>query len=311
MSGMPGKSWSGELPPLTEAEGEIARNLERHVRLLTDTIGERNVGRRYDALRRAEGEIVRIFAGLGYEPRRQPYRCAGVEVANVAIEIAGTRPGPVVVVGAHYDSVEGTAGANDNGSGVAALLELARLLAGRRLQVGLHLVAFVNEEPPWSWGPLMGSVVYAGELKRRGVEVAGMISLETIGYYSDEEGSQNFPVPGMERLYPTRGNFIAFVGNEESAEWVREVTGRFRAAARFPSEGIAAPGEIAGIGWSDHWSFWREGWPALMVTDTAPFRYPFYHDPADTYDKVDYARVARVTAGLARVVAECCGAEEV
>jgi Zn-dependent M28 family amino/carboxypeptidase len=207
------------------------------------------------------------------------------------------------VIGAHYDSVAGTAGANDNASGVAALLELGRLLKKTKPERTVRLVAFVNEEPPWFQTEEMGSLVYARRAKKRGERIVAMLALETIGCYSDLPKSQHYPAP-FNMFYPDTGNFIAFVGNLRSRSLLRRAIGTFRATTPFPSEGVAAPESISGIGWSDHWSFWQEGYPALMVTDTAPFRYLHYHESEDTPEKLDYERMARVVTGLGRVAME-------
>ena len=207
-----------------------------------------------------------------------------------------------VIVGAHYDSVSGTVGANDNATGVAATLELARWLQGSHLRRTIRFVFFVNEEPPYFQTGQMGSRVYARKLKHDGVPVSAMISLETIGYYSDAPGSQKYP-PLLNLLYPSHGDFIAFVGNSKSRDVVRRATRAFRESAKFPSEGIAAPANWPGIGWSDQWSFWQEGWPGIMVTVPLHFGIPYYHTSFDTADKVDFDRMARVVDGLRNVVA--------
>lgn len=155
----------------------------------------------------------------------------------------------------------------------------------------------------------MGSVVYAKRCRERNENVVGMLSLETIGCYSDAKGSQKYPAP-FNLFFPSRGNFIGFVGNRGSKRFVRDVVKSFRRHTKFPSEGVAAPERITGIGWSDHWAFWQQGYPGLMVTDTAPFRYVHYHEPTDTPDKIDYDRTARVVAGMARVVTELADREE-
>ena len=124
-----------------------------------------------------------------------------------------------------------------------------------------------------------------------------MFSLETIGYYTDKPDTQSYPFP-LSFFYPKTGNFVAFVANLSSRALLHEAIASFRRHAQFPSEGVAAPGLLPGVGWSDHWSFWKEGYPALMVTDTAPYRYPYYHTMQDTPDKVDYERLARVVTGL-------------
>jgi len=210
----------------------------------------------------------------------------------------GARAEEIVVVGAHYDSARGTPGANDNGSGVAAMLELARIFREAKLARTVRFVAFVNEEPPFSNTDEMGSRQYARRTKARGEKVVGMLSLETIGWYSDHRGTQRYPFP-LSLFYPSRGNFLGFVGNLDSRALLHEAIGSFRRHAAFPSEGIAAPRSIPGVDWSDHAPFWDEGYPALMLTDTAPYRYPHYHSAQDTPDKVDYERLARVVTGLA------------
>ena len=161
---------------------------------------------------------------------------------------------------------------------------------------------FVNEEPPHFQTESMGSLVYARELRQSGIPVSAMISLETIGYYFDASGSQKYPALLLSLFYPDRGNFIGFVGNSESRDLVRRAIRSFRASAQFPSEAVAAPASLPGVGWSDQWSFWQQGYPAIMITDTAAFRYPYYHTPLDTIDKIDFEKMARVVDGVRSVV---------
>jgi Zn-dependent M28 family amino/carboxypeptidase len=200
--------------------------------------------------------------------------------------------------------VTGAPGANDNGSGVAGVLALARRFAGKPCARTLRFVAFVNEEPGHFQTELMGSWVYARRCKERGDRIAAMVSLETIGCFFHEPGTQSYPAPGLGLCYPTTGNFIAFVGDLSSRKLVRRAIGSFRRGAEFPSEGAALPASIPGIGWSDHWAFWQHGYPAIMVTDTAPFRYPHYHLRSDTPEQLDYDSMSRVIFGLEKVVAE-------
>ena len=304
MFGMPGRSFHGPLPELTEDETELRGRLESHVRALAGDIGERNV-LTPNALARAEEYIRRAFDGSGYQVAEQTYDIhldPSLTVRNIEVEISGTAsPGDIVIVGAHYDTVPGCAGANDNTTGVAAVLELARLLPARTMDRTVRFVAFVNEEPSFFRTDLMGSRVYARRCRERDENVVAMLSLETIGFYADEPGSQKYPFP-LNLFYPDTGNFVGFVGNLGSRSLTRRAIRAFRESTEFPSEGLAAPAWIPGIGWSDHWSFWREGYPGVMITDTAPFRYPHYHTPQDTPDRIDYDRFARVVMGVSSVV---------
>jgi len=305
---MPGESYGGPLPPLTAEEAAGRARLEAHVVALAGRIGERHYARP-EALEAAALYVEDELRALGYEVRRQAYRANGQDFRNLEVTVpGGARADEVVVVGGHYDSVVGTPGADDNATGVAGVLELARHFRGRRPARTLRLVAFVNEEPPFFLSDAMGSRVYAREAKRRGDRVAAMLSLETIGYFDDASGSQQYPPP-LGSFFPDRGDFIGFVGNVASASLVRRCVGAFRAAVRFPSEGVAAPAQIPGVYWSDHDSFWKEGWPAVMITDTAPFRNPHYHGASDTPRTVDFDRLARVVRGIAAAVDELLGEE--
>jgi Zn-dependent M28 family amino/carboxypeptidase len=272
--------------------------LRTDVERLGGGIGERNAAA-YAGLVRAADYIEGRFREDGLEPVRDAFMIGDRPFHNLAAEVRG---GPeVVVVGAHYDSVIGCPGANDNASGVAAVLALAGRLGGTKPARTLRFLAFVNEEPPHFQTDQMGSLVYARRCRERKDAIVAMLSLETIGYYSDAEGSQQYPAP-LRLFYPSKGDFVAFVGNLASRSLVREVMDVFRREAGFPCEGAALPGWLQGVGWSDHWSFWQAGYPGVMVTDTAPFRYPHYHTPEDTPDKLDYERLGRVVDGLERVV---------
>ncbi len=301
VTAMPDRPHRGSLTPLTPTECHVRDRLRRHVRELAVHIGERHLWRG-TSLADSATYLDGVLQDLGYVPERQRFVTRGVEVANVEAELSGSSASEeVIVVGAHYDSVVGTVGANDNASGVAAMLELARLFAGSRLARTIRFVGFANEEPPFFLTADMGSRRYARRCRTRGDRVVAMLSLETLGCYSDRSGSQSYPFPfGL--LYPRTGNFVGFVGNLRSRTLVRSCVRAFRTATRFPSEGVAAPGYLPGIFWSDHWAFWREGYPAAMVTDTALFRSAYYHTSGDTPEKIDFDRMARVVVGLAAVV---------
>ena len=306
MISMTGKSYHGLLPPLTEDEASLRNTLQRDVEKLAGEIGIRNV-RQYGNLSAAADYLEASFTEAGYLVYLQGFKVDGKTVYNIEAEIKGLeRPGEIIVVGAHYDTIEGSPGANDNATGAAAVLALARSFSGQKTSRTLRFIEFVNEEPPYYQTPQMGSWVYAKRLRERGEKIIAMLSLETIGYYSDEEKSQGYPFP-FSLFYPSTGNFIAFVGNISSRSLVRELVSSFRKHTQFPSEGGALWGSIEGVGWSDHWSFWEEGYPAVMVTDTALFRYPEYHTTRDTPDKVKYEHLARVVSGLEKVVADLAG----
>jgi Zn-dependent M28 family amino/carboxypeptidase len=300
---MGGKFNKHVLPPLTPDEAQTRTYLQKHVQILSQTIGGRNAVR-YQNLCKSADYIEEQLRALGYAPARQTYEAEGQTFANIEAELGGNHEnGAVLVVGAHYDTAGGLPGANDNASGVAATLELARQFAGKPQARRIRWVLFANEEPPYFQGPAMGSHVYAKRCRERKEEIAAMLSLETIGYYSEKPGSQTYPV-GLHLGYPDRGDFLGFVGDIRSALLLRKVLKAFRRGTSLPAQGAAAPSSIPGVGWSDHWSFWQFGYRALMVTDTAPYRYPYYHTAEDTPDKLDYDRMARAVTGLAAVVRE-------
>jgi Zn-dependent M28 family amino/carboxypeptidase len=301
MTAVPGEPHRGALPPLTAEETELAAALERHI--ATIAAREHNIAH-YDELEKVARHIEATLAAYGYAVGRQDFAVDGKSVRNIDVTI---EPGPsdpeTIVVGAHYDSAPGSPGANDNATGVAAVIELARLLrdlagtSGRRVR----LVLLVNEEPPYFKTGAMGSMHYARALAERKERVVAMYSLETIGFYSSAPGSQHYPPPfGL--MFPDRGDFVAFVGMLGSRPLLQQTIRSFRSHTAFPSIGGVAPGFVPGIDWSDHWAFAEHGFQALMITDTAPFRYRHYHEPTDTPDKVDTASLARVVKGIERVV---------
>lgn len=278
----------------------LRTELIAHVQKLGGEIGERNLAH-YPQLQQAAQYIEGDLVSSGWKVRRDEYEVQGRSCDNLEAELPGASP-EIVLIGAHYDSVLGAPGANDNGSGVAALLALARRMAVSQNARTLRFVAFVNEEPHYFQSSQMGSFVYAKRCRERGDRIVAMISLETIGCYSNEAGSQSYPAPGLGFLYPRTGNFIGFVGNVASRSLLREALGEFRRHAQIPSQGGALPAMIPGVGWSDQWSFWQHGYPGIMVTDTAPFRYPHYHARSDTPDKLDYDSMTRVVAGMEKVI---------
>ena len=298
---MPGKNISSAAALSTD-EIKLRDELRANVQTLAGDIGERNM-QRYAQLNAAADFIDGSFSKTGLKPRRDTYELNGQACHNIEVEIPG-KQSEIVLVCAHYDSVFGAPGANDNGSGVAAVLALARRFAGKPGQRTLRFVAFVNEEPPFFQTPQMGSYVYASRCKERGDRIVAMISLETIGCFSDAPNSQAYPAPGLGIFYPKVGNFIGFVSNVHSRLLLQRALSIFRAQQKLPSEGASLPAFIPGVSWSDQWSFWQHGYPGIMVTDTAPFRYPHYHRSTDTPDKLDYDRFTLVVSGIESVIAD-------
>jgi Peptidase family M28 len=299
----PGTPHQGALPPLTAEEAALALSLQRHI--ATIAAGEHNLAHA-DALEQVARYLEATLESCGYAVGRQEFFVDDSAVRNIDVVIepaSGAATPDVVVVGAHYDSARTSPGANDNATGTAAVLELARLLADLqgRAHKRIRLVLFVNEEPPYFQTADMGSLHYAEMLAARHERVVAMYSLETLGFYSDAPGSQHYPVPfGL--VLPDRGDFVSFVGTLNARPLLQETVASFRSQTRFPTIAGVAPGFVPGIDWSDHWSFGEFGFQALMITDTAVYRYPHYHKPTDTPDKVDGEKLARVVKGIERVI---------
>jgi uncharacterized protein with PIN domain len=293
---------------LSDGDRQLEARLRDHVFHLAAEIGERNVGH-YEALRAAAAYIRSEWQELGYAVESQTYPVGEHVCENLEIAIPGTdKADEIILAGAHYDTVLGSPGADDNASAVAALIELARMLRGAALRRSVKLVAFVNEEPPFFYFGQMGSRIYARAARARGDDIRLMLALEMLGCYSEAQGSQRYPL-FLRHFYPDRGNFIAFVANLRSRQQLRQAVTAFRALSSFPCESLAAPAIIPGVAWSDHLSFWRTGYPAIMVTDTAFYRYPHYHSSFDTPEKLDYGKTAKVVTGLAGMLRRCADAQ--
>jgi Zn-dependent M28 family amino/carboxypeptidase len=275
----------------------LTHRLQMHVERLAGDIGERNVFAP-EALQRAAVYIEDEWGTMGYDVERLEYDVSGIRCANLVTTRKGSaRSSEILLLGAHYDSVIGSPGANDNASGVAALLEIARMFQAVEPVLTVRFVAFVNEEPPFFWTHKQGSMVYAEAARRRGDDIRLMASLETIGCYSDQPGSQSYP-PLFRLFYPNRGNFIGIVSDFGSRPAMQRLAEAFRAQSDFPLQTVSTFRFIPGVSWSDHRSFWRHGYPAVMVTDTAFYRYRHYHAPTDTADKLAFPELAQVTLGL-------------
>ena len=274
--------------------------LREHVRVLSEDFVPRDFAHPAN-LDRAAAYIREQFEAAGGDAWEQPYDAGRTTYRNVAAGF-GPETGERIVIGAHYDAAGPYPAADDNASGVAGLLELARLLGRQPPATRVELVAYPLEEPPFYRTPQMGSAVHATSLRRQGVRVRVMISLEMIGYFTDAPGSQQLPLAALRPFYPSRGNFIAVVGKLGQALLVRRIRRAMRRATPLAVHSINAPRWVPGVDFSDHVNYWDAGYPAVMVTDTAFYRNPHYHTAHDTADTLDYARMAQVVEGIYAVI---------
>lgn len=274
--------------------------LETHVRTLAEDLAPRDADHPAN-LDRVASYIQREFEQQVARAEVQPYAVGSMTVRNVRAFIGPETPARVVV-GAHYDAAGPYPGADDNASGVAGLLELARLLDGNVLSTQVELVSYPLEEQPFFGTDRMGSAVHAAALADEGVEVRAMLALEMIGYFSDAPRSQRFPLVLMRPFYPSTGSFIVVAGSLFQRSIVRTVLEAMRAATPLPVESINAPALLPGISLSDHRNYWHAGHDAVMITDTAFYRNPNYHAATDTPDTLDYTRMAQVVDGVAGAV---------
>jgi Zn-dependent M28 family amino/carboxypeptidase len=257
-------------------------------------------------LREAAEYITMQFKDAGYPVECEEYTTLEITSCNVVATKRGRdATHPIVIIGAHYDTLDykshETPGADDNASGVAVMLELARRMAPMSTEATVRFIAFTNEEPPYFHTEAMGSRVYARAAKQRGEQIKLMLSLDAVGYYSSQWGSQRYP-PILGPFYPNRGDFLGVITGYKWQSLLKPVVHAFRRGTNLPVEMIATPQFIEGTDFSDHWSFWVEGYPAALVTDTAFYRNPHYHQPTDTWDTLDYERLAAVVDGLTSVV---------
>ena len=276
--------------------------LEKHVRMLAVTLHPRSVDNLTN-LDRAADYVLEQLRATGAETAEQAVEADGKQFRNLIARF-GPRDGPVLVIGAHYDSCGDTPGADDNASGVAGLLELARLLAATPPAQSVELVAYTLEEPPYFRTDSMGSVWHARSLEAAKREVRLMLSLEMIGFYRDTPKSQSYPLAPLKLLYPDEGNFIAIVAPFGDFGVTRRVKALFRGASDLPAVSINAPRYVQGVDFSDHASYWRFKMPAMMITDTAFMRNPNYHEAGDTPDTLDYQRMAKVVRAVHAVATD-------
>jgi hypothetical protein len=282
-------------------------DIYRHVEFLSVRIGSRSVdeGEQLDA---ARDYILSVLRELGVRYALQDFTYRDRVYSNIIVTIeGGSDRDEVVLIGAHYDTVAGTPGADDNASAVAVLLEMCRLLKDDRLRRTLKLVFFTLEEPPVFRSEFMGSAVYARSARERKEDLRAMISLEMLGYYSDREGGQSFPLPFMHALFSSTPSFIAVVGNLASRSLVRQAAASLGKSGNIPVEHLSTFGVVPGVDFSDHMPFWDNGYHAVMITDTAFFRNPNYHTERDRIGTLDFRRMAALLDGLVEVARDLAG----
>jgi Zn-dependent M28 family amino/carboxypeptidase len=284
------------------AAGDIRAELKNHLHYLSVTIGERSIYRPAN-LRAAEDYVFQQLEAMGYAPRRQHLICMGEQVANVIAGDPNTRG--YYLLGAHFDTVPGSPGADDNASGVAVLLTAARLAKGLNPPRPWTFIGFTTEEPPVFGTLYMGSNFYARQAKKDGHQILGMLCLESVGYYSQEPGSQGLPLPLKYLGYPTTGNFIGIVSDRRSKPLMRDLEKALKNGCRLPVSTLAVP--LGGyllpeVRLSDHANFWDQGYPAVMLTDTAFMRNPNYHTGSDHLETLDLDAMVELTLGLVHFI---------
>ena len=293
-------SVSAPVSALSSSQDTIHR-LYEHVKYLSVRVGSRSI-HEYEKLEATKHYIVSCLKDLGYAPILQDYNYKGKVYSNIIVSIKGAEhPGETVIIGAHYDTVYGTPGADDNASAVAVLLELCRVLKDFSPRRTLKLIFFTLEEPPLFRSKFMGSYIYASEAKARGENISAMVCLEMVGYYGDKQGGQTFPLPFMSLVYPSTPDFIAVVSNLTSRNLAKKIKKSINKSSGIPVETLSTVSFVPGVDFSDHRSFWKMGYPATMITDTAFYRNPNYHSVKDTIDTLNFNKMSSLLVGLVQV----------
>jgi hypothetical protein len=278
---------------------EIKKGMESDIEYL-QKLGPRNSEneKTYNQLRQCEEWIRQRWESQGYVVKKHTFSIREKEYSNLEIEIKGrTLPSEIIIISAQYDTLPDSPGANNNGSGIAILFQLSQLLRKRTPDRTLRLLNFVNEEDPFFGTEMMGSFQYAKKCRRQGEDIRVMLSLDALGVYKNEPGSQRLPFP-FSIFYPDRGNFLAFIGNLQSRKYVKEVTKGFKKGSSFQIQAGVAPEWAKGGSWSDHSSFWKFGYPGIMVTDTGGFRSAHHTTKEDTIEKLDFEAMSRIVIGM-------------
>jgi Zn-dependent M28 family amino/carboxypeptidase len=304
VAGAPGSSFHGAVAGLTEDEMDVSQRLRDHVETLSHTIGDRG-SLQTVALDNAADMIVHELKHAGYTAAEQRFQAGGVAMSNITCDVPGTRSSEIVILCAHYDSPPRSSGADDNASGCAALLEIARRLASSVFERTLRFYFFAGSEGALAGTESMGSRVAAKASRDAHERVVAVLSLDTLGYYSEEPGSQSRPFP-LTPCYPSQGDFLTFVSDFASRDLMQTCVADFRSSTQLPAEAACLPAWIPGLSSGDHGSYWKEGFKAVLVTDTASLRNPNYGKMGDTYDRLDFRRLTRAVLGLTHVTQTLC-----
>jgi len=282
----------------------LRKRLYQHVYTLSASIGSRS-HQEYSALKKTLDYIAEQMALLDNNFSFQPYRHEKKSFNNLIVEKPGQKlADEIIVIGAHYDSVFDSPGADDNATGIACLIELTRLLQNYPNQRTFRFVAFTLEEAPFFGTNLMGSDVYASSCRAKNEHIVGMIALEMLGFYTEKKHSQKYPVATMKDSHFDRGNFIAIVGNEKSQQLADDMDRHIKKHLLIKTRKIVSPPYIPGVSLSDHASFWKYDYPAIMITDTAFYRNPHYHEVSDTIDTLNFKYFTRFVFSLAFALQE-------
>lgn len=299
--------WQGQ--PL-EAQGSIDLAVIKN-ELMSDVAYIEGLGPRnaedpsaYEQLRKCEAWIIEKWESQGYTVKLQDVSVGGQQFYNIEIEFPGTAsPSEIVIISAQYDTEPDSPGANNNGSGMAVLFQLSKLLKNYQPGRTLRLIAFVNEQHPFADTEMMGSYFYAKRSFELKEDIKVMLSMDALGIYKDSPGSQRLPFP-FSLFYPDRGNFLAFIGNLPSRSWVKEVTAGFKKGSSFPIEAGVAPEWVEGVTWSDHRSFYKFGYKGMQITDTGAFRAASHGKSDDTMEKINFDALSRIAVGMYGVAIE-------
>lgn len=292
---------------MSKQQQKIAVQIQNDIEYLAKTIGERNM-HTPGTMDRTVDFLQKRFKEAGYFAENQNYIVqqgvyTGKTAKNLIAEIPATgNQTEIIVIGAHYDTVKGSPGANDNASGVAVLLAAAEKLGKYSSQNTIRFVAFANEEPPFFQTSDMGSYAYAEKSSQKNEKITAMIALDGLGYYDRSSGSQSYPLPGLGFIYSDRADFIALVTRFSDLSLLRNISAGFEESGVVATESAALPGFLPGVNWSDHWSFWKFGYPGVLITDTLLFRDPHYHTPRDTPERLNYSNMARITTALVSTI---------